>query len=647
MRNRIVTAEEAAALIGDGDTIATSGFVGIGVPEALLIALEARYVASGSPRDLTLVFAAGQGDGKERGLNHLGHDGLLKRVIGGHWGLIPKIGRLALEGRIEAWNLPQGVISHLYRDIAAGRPGVISKVGMGTFVDPRIEGGRVNDISREVMVSLTHLDGEEYLFYKAFPIHVALIRATSADERGNLSMEREALTLDSFAMASAARNCGGLVIAQVERVAAAGSLDPRQVVVPSALVDVVVVAPPEQHRQTFATAYSPYFSSEARAPRAASKPMALDARKVIARRCAMELPVGGVVNLGIGMPEGVAAVADEEHVLEHVTLTAEPGVIGGRPAGGLDFGAAVNTDAIVAQNQQFDFYDGGGLDLAVLGMAEVDAEGNVNVSRFGAKLAGAGGFINISQNARKVVFAGTFTAGGLKLAIGDGKLAVETEGRAPKFVERVGQITFSAKQALASGQTVLYVTERAVFRLTPAGVELVEVAPGIDLKRDVLAHMAFTPVLGAPATMDAPLFSDGLIGLAASLFDLRLVERFAFDASRGQLYINFDGLRVRTGSDVDAIRQGVEQALAGVTERVDVIVNYDRFDLDPDVEADYAAMVHDLERRLYRHVSRYTTGAFLKLKMGRLLCEPHVPEIFQTRAQAQAFLEQAGRAAGT
>ncbi|MCB1910038.1 MAG: malonate decarboxylase subunit alpha [Rhodocyclaceae bacterium] len=641
MRNRIVSAAEAAELIADGDTVATSGFVGIGVPEALLVAVEDRFLRTGTPRGLKLVFAAGQGDGGQRGLNHLGHEGLIRRAIGGHWGLIPKLGRLALDGRIEAWNLPQGVISHLYRDIAARRPGVISKVGLGTFVDPRLEGGRVNAISREELVSVTRLDDEEYLFYKAFPIDVALIRATSADERGNLTMEREALSLDSFAMASAARNSGGLVIAQVERVVAAGSLDPRQVVVPAALVDAVVVAPPEQHRQTYATAYSPYFSGEARAPRASAAPLALDVRKVIARRCALELPINGVVNLGIGMPEGVAAVADEERVLDNLTLTAEPGVIGGRPAGGLDFGAAVNTDAIVAQNQQFDFYDGGGLDLAVLGMAEVDAEGNVNVSRFGDRLAGAGGFINISQNARKLVFAGTFSAGGGELAIGDGRLSVRREGRATKFVERVGQVTFSARRALATGQTVLYVTERAVFRLTATGLELVELAPGVELQRDVLGRMAFRPVVGTPAVMDPALFSTERIGLADRLFELRLDDRFALDAASRRLFINFDGLRLRTRADVDAIRRRVEAVLADCSERVDVIVNYDRFDLDPEIEADYAAMVQQLEQRRYRKVSRYTTGAFLKLKVGRLLGPDDPPPIFETRAQAQAYLEDA------
>lgn len=536
MHNKVMSAADAVALIGSGDMVATSGFVGIGVPEALLAALEQRFVDSGEPRDLGLVFAAGQGDGGERGLNRLGHAGLLRRVIGGHWGLIPKVGRLALEGRIEAWNLPQGVISHLYREIAAGRAGVISKVGLGTFVDPRLEGGRINAVSRDELVSVLRLDGHEYLHYKAFPIDVALIRATSADERGNLTMEREALTLDSFAMACAARNSGGIVIAQVERVVAAGSLAPREVVVPAALVDAVVVAPVEAHRQTYATAYSPFFAGEARQPAGGDAPLPLDVRKLIARRCALELPRDGVVNLGIGMPEGVAAVAAEEHILEHVTLTAEPGVIGGRPAGGLDFGAAVNTDAIVAQNQQFDFYDGGGLDVAVLGMAEVDAAGNVNVSRFGARLAGSGGFINISQSARKVVFAGTFTAGGLDLRVGDGRLGIVRDGRETKFVAEVGQITFSAARALADDRKVLYVTERAVFELTESGVALIEIAPGVDLERDILRHMAFRPRIGALRTMDAALFRPMIMGLAERFGDPAPLRRRASRsfATRGE-----------------------------------------------------------------------------------------------------------------
>ncbi|GAB6169797.1 acyl CoA:acetate/3-ketoacid CoA transferase [Clostridium carnis] len=514
MKSKIISLEDSIKIIKNGCVVAVGGFIGSGHAEAVTAEVEKSFLKYGTPNNLTLIYAAGQGDSKDKGLNHFGHKGLVSKIIGGHWALCPKLQKLAVENEARAYNIPQGIISHMYRDIAAGKPGTISKVGLQTFVDPRLGGGKLNESTKEDIVRVINIDDEEYLFYKSIPIDVAILRATYADEEGNATFDKEVATLDATSMAQAAKNSGGVVILQVENIVSKGTLDPRKVKIPGIYVDAIVVSKPEVHMQTYAEMYNPAYSGEIKSPVSLVNSLPLDERKVIARRAALELKTNSIINLGIGMPEGISSVANEEGIGDKSTLTVESGPIGGVPANGLNFGASLNPISILDQATQFDFYDGGGLDIAFLGLAQCDRSGNINVSKFGTKIAGCGGFINITQNAKKVVYCGTFTAAGLKVKVNDGKLNIVNEGRFVKFIDKVEQITFSGEYASEIGQEVLYITERAVFRLYKEGLVLEEIAPGVDLEKDILENMTFKPIVSKDLKlMDERIFKEELMGL--------------------------------------------------------------------------------------------------------------------------------------
>jgi len=513
--SKVISARAAVDLVKSGDTLALHGAGGGNVEADLLIrTLAEKFEETGQPRDLTLFHVSGLGDWKSTGLNLLTGEGLVKRNVGGHYGMSPKYAQLILDNKIEAYNWPQGVMSQWLREVAGGRPGLITHIGLHTFVDPRVEGGKLNARTTEDLIEVVTLAGREWLFYRAFPLNVCFIRGTTADEKGNLTLEQEPAFLEVLPMAMATRNSGGIVIAQVKRLAQSGTLPAKMVKVPHTLVDHIVVHPGQ--RQSVESEYDPALSGEVRVPISSLPPMELDERKVIARRAALEIVAlpRAVLNMGVGMPDGIARVAAEEGIASRMTATIEQGITGGIPAPGVIFGMSSNPEAIIDQPYQFDFYDGGGLDLAFLGLAEADERGNVNVSKFHGRLPGVGGFVNISQGAKAVVFCGTFTAGGLEVEVGEGRLRIRKEGQFRKFVPRVEQITFSGEHAAAQGQRVQFITERAVLVITRDGLVVTEVAPGVDLERDVLGQMAFRPRVAPDLKpMDARIFWKELMGL--------------------------------------------------------------------------------------------------------------------------------------
>lgn len=633
--SKVVSAAEAVSVVRSGDHVASSGYGGHGVAEEVLGALEIRFLETGDPTNLTLIWAGGQGDLAERGLNHLGHEGLLKRTIGGHYGLVPKIAELAVGEKLEAYNLPEGILVHLYRNISNGSPGILSSIGLGTFVDPRLEGGKVNASAAGDLVELTERWGEDLLFYKGFPIDIAIIRGTTADPLGNTTTEHEAAILEILELAMAAKASHGYVICQVERVAEPGFLDSRNVRVPGILVDAVVVASPQHHAQTWDTQYDPATSGEIRIPIESLPSLPLDPRTVIARRAAFELEADSVINVGLGLPELVGRVAGEEDIQDLVTFMVDTGVVGGVPLSGFGFGAAANREAVISHTSSFDFIDGGGLDTVFLGVGECDRRGNVNVSRFAGRLAGCGGAINLTQRTDHVVFLTPLTSGGFEARIVDGSLVIDQEGHFGKFVDEVGQITFSADVAAEKDQHVSYITERCVFRLTESGLKVTEIAPGVDLDKHILSVLPFEPEVGHLRPMAPELFRAGTMGLRASILDLRMEDRLSYDEASNTVFMDYSGMHVRTPEDVDNIVRAVDDLLSGLRKRVNSVVNYDRFQLDEQAVDAYADAVHYVQETYYLKdgVTRHSTNAFMRLKLGKELAKRKLSPAIHEQAE--------------
>jgi len=520
MASLFISGDEAAEKIKDRCTLwLEGGSGGLNEPDTLYECVPKRFRKAGHPRDITLVHSNGLGDGQGKGPDVFAIEGLVQCSIGGHYGFCPAIVKMINANKIEAYNLPQGVMAQLLRDTAAKRPGLITTVGLETFVDPRLTGGALNSISKRKLVEILRIEEKEYLFYKSIPIDVAFIRGTTADEDGNISMEEEVGYFNMLSAAQAAHNNGGLVIAQVKRVVRRDTIDTRIIKVPGVIVDYVVVEPNQW--QSYVGEYNPGLCGAGKMVVERQEKIALDERKIVCRRAAMEL-VPGIINLGFGMSSGVADVAFEEGLDRDVTFAIEQGLVGGIPASGLIFGCAMNPQAILDQPYQFDFFDGGGIEMTCLGLAQVDPIGNVNVSKFGDRIAGVGGFVNITQGAKGIVFCGTLTAGGLKVAIENARVVIHQEGKIKKFVKKVEHLTFSGPFSLKKGQTVLYVTERGVFQLGAAGLTLIEIAPGVDLKKEILSQMEFTPQISPNLKeMDLRIFREEPMGIREEILKKR------------------------------------------------------------------------------------------------------------------------------
>ncbi len=510
-----MTGEEAAAMIKDDSTIATIGMTLVSASETILKAIEKRFLETGSPNHLTLVHSCGQSD-RDRGIQHFAHEGMLHRIIGGHWGLQPRMMKLIAENKILAYCIPQGQFAQLYRSMAGGEPGKITKVGLGTFIDPRIDGGKMNAITKNApdIVDVVTIDGEEYMRYKPIPLDYCIIRGTYVDEMGNLTTDEEAMQLEVFSAVMACKKFGGKVIAQAKYKVKSGTLHCKRVTVPGIFIDAIVMCPnpEEDHRQTHSFAFDPAYCGDIKVPVSNSDILPMNIRKVIGRRALMELHPDDVLNVGTGIPNDVVGpIISEEGVGDDVTVTVESGIYGGIPMGGVDFGIAKNNFALLRHDDQFDYYNGAGVDVTYMGAGEIDPEGNVNATKLGPNPTGAGGFIDITTNAKHVVFCSSFTGKGLDCSFEDGRLHINKEGSLIKFVNKVQQISYNGKIAREKHQKMHYVTERAVFELRPEGLVLTEIAPGIDLQTQILDLMEFKPIISEDLKeMNPAIFSESI-----------------------------------------------------------------------------------------------------------------------------------------